>query len=84
MLLNGRFVPQKGGLDADIGSAGATLMKCTETPSAVESARKNYLRSGVEAPNLATVKDFTRFYITTNRPQLALKLTVDSINTVAE
>jgi hypothetical protein len=30
------------------------------------------------------VKDFLRFYITTSRPQLTDKPTVDSINTVAE
>lgn len=49
-----------------------------------ESARQHCLRPGVEAPDLATVKDFLRFYIATSRPQLTKKPTVDSINTVAE
>jgi hypothetical protein len=35
-------------------------------------------------PDLATLKDFLRFYIATSRPRLAEKLTVDSINTFAE
>lgn len=49
-----------------------------------EVAREQFLRLGVEAPNLATVKDFLRFYIATSRPHLTEKLTVDSISTVAE
>jgi hypothetical protein len=49
-----------------------------------EAAREQCLRSGVEAPNLATVKDFIRFYIATSRPRLTEQPTVDSINTVAE
>jgi hypothetical protein len=46
-----------------------------------EAAREQCLRSG---PNLATVRDFIRFYIATSRPRLAEQPTVDSINTVAE
>lgn len=49
-----------------------------------EAAREQCLRPGVEAPDLATVKDFVRFYIATSRPRLTEQLTVDSINTVAE
>ena len=53
-------------------------------PPDEDSARQCCLRSGVEAPDLATVKDFLRFYIATSRPQLSKIPTVDSINTVAE
>jgi hypothetical protein len=49
-----------------------------------ETAREQCLWPGIEAPDLATVKDFLRFYIATSRPRLAEKPTVDSINTVAE
>jgi hypothetical protein len=49
-----------------------------------EAARKKYLHHGAAAPDLMTVKDFIRFYISTSRPQLTDKPTVDSINTVAE
>ena len=50
-----------------------------------DTARHDCLRSGIDAPNLTTVKDFLRFYIATSRPCLdADKPTVDSINTVAE
>ncbi|MCJ1426427.1 hypothetical protein MMC29_004330 [Sticta canariensis] len=49
-----------------------------------EAAREQCLRPGIEAPDLATVKDFIRFYIATSHPQLAEQPTVDSINTVAE
>jgi hypothetical protein len=31
-------------------------------------ARDHRLRLGIEAPDLVTVKDFLRFYITTSRP----------------
>jgi hypothetical protein len=55
------------------------------SPPDEETARRQYLRSGVAAPDLATVKDFIRFYIATSRPRLdAEKPTVDSVNTVAE
>jgi hypothetical protein len=49
-----------------------------------DAAREHCLRSGIGAPNLATVKDFLRFYIATSQPILANIPTVDSINTVAE
>jgi hypothetical protein len=54
-------------------------------PPDEETARRQHLRPGVAAPDLATVKDFIRFYIATSRPRLdAEKPTVDSVNTVAE
>jgi hypothetical protein len=40
--------------------------------------------SEVEVPDLATVKDFLRFYIATSRPQLTNRPTVDFINTMAD
>ena len=50
-----------------------------------DTARRDCLRSGIDGPDLTTVKDFLRFYIATSRPCLdADKPTVDSINTVAE
>ena len=49
-----------------------------------EMARDRCLRPGIEAPDLATVKDFLRFYIATSHPQLADVPTTESINTVAE
>jgi hypothetical protein len=49
-----------------------------------EAAREQCLRPRVEAPNLATVKDFLRFYIATSRPRLTEKPTTDSIDAVAE
>lgn len=49
-----------------------------------ETAREQCMRPGVEAPDLATVKDFMRFYIATSRPRLTEQPSVDSINTVAE
>lgn len=47
-------------------------------------AHQRCLRSGAEAPYLTTVEDFLRFYVTTSRPQLSHKPTVDSVNTVTE
>jgi hypothetical protein len=38
----------------------------------------------VEAPDLATIKDFFRFYIATSSGRIVVKPTVDSINTNAE
>ena len=38
----------------------------------------------MKAPDLATVKDFLRFYIGTSHPRLADRPTADSINTIAE
>lgn len=47
-------------------------------------AREYCLRPSIDAPDLATVKGFLRFYITTSQPLHTKKPTVDSINTVAE
>ena len=50
-----------------------------------ETVRRQHLRANAAAPDLATVKDFLRFYIATSRPRLdADRPTVDSINIVAE
>jgi len=38
----------------------------------------------VEAPDLATIKDFFRFYIATSYGRIVVKPTVDSIDTNAE
>ena len=54
-------------------------------PPAEAAARRQHLRAGAAAPDLATVKDFLRFYIATSQPRLAAaKPTVDCINIVAE
>jgi hypothetical protein len=47
-------------------------------------ARHHCLEQGVEAPDLATVKDFFRFYIATSCGRIVDKPTPDSINTIAE
>jgi hypothetical protein len=47
-------------------------------------AREHCLRPSIDAPDLATMKDFLRFYIATSRPMLTKKPTVNSIDTVAE
>ena len=47
-------------------------------------ARHLCLRRGVEAPDLATVKDFFRFYIATSYGRIVAKPTPDSINIIAE
>ena len=52
-------------------------------PTAQE-ALERCLQAGIAAPDLATVKDFIRFYVATSSPKIADVPTVDSINTVAE
>jgi len=47
-------------------------------------ARHHCLHQGVEAPDLATIKDFFRFHIATSCGRIVAKPTVDSINTNAE
>ena len=47
-------------------------------------ARHHYLHQGVEAPDLATIKDFFRFFIAMSCGKIVAKPTVDSINTNAE
>lgn len=49
-----------------------------------DDVRAQYLCSGVQTPDLATIKDFFRFYIATSFPRLTDKPTVDSMNTIAE
>jgi hypothetical protein len=50
----------------------------------IHLAREHCLRLNIDAPDLATVKDFLRFYIATSRPILTDKPTADSIVIVAE
>jgi len=47
-------------------------------------ARHHCLHKGVDAPDLATIKDFFRFYIATSDGRIVAKPTADSINTNAE
>jgi hypothetical protein len=47
-------------------------------------ARHHCLRQGVEATDLAIIKDVFRFYIATSCGRIVVKLTVDLINTNAE
>ena len=57
------------------------------SPPNEETARGQYLGQNVTAPDLATVKDFIRFYIATSKPQLdkrEKRPTADSINIAAE
>jgi len=49
-----------------------------------DEVHAQYLHEGVEAPDLATLKDFFRFYIATSTPQLSDTTTVDSMNSIAE
>lgn len=49
-----------------------------------EEVRTQYLGRNAEAPDLATVKDFVRFYIATSQPTLTDKMTTDSMGTVSE
>jgi len=44
-------------------------------------ARHHCLHQGVEAPDLATIKDFFRFFIATSCGKIVTKPTVDSLNT---
>lgn len=54
-------------------------------PPDEETVRREHLRAGAAAPDLATVKDFLGFYIATSRPRLdANRPTTDSVNIVAE
>lgn len=50
------------------------------------SARQHCLCTGVDAPDLATVKDFLRFYIATSRGKIDEneRPTVDSLSTFAK
>jgi hypothetical protein len=53
-------------------------------PPDEESTGQHCLRSGVDAPDLATAKDFLRFYTATNQPQPSKIPSVDYINTMAK
>jgi hypothetical protein len=55
-------------------------------PPDEDSARQHCLRKGVDAPDLATVKDFLRFHVSISRGYIDEdeKPTVDSVNTHAE
>ena len=47
-------------------------------------ARHHCLREGVDVPDLATIKDFFRFYIATSCGRIVAIPTADSINSIAE
>ncbi|MCJ1474750.1 hypothetical protein MMC13_003410 [Lambiella insularis] len=68
-----------------LGAIKNDLARRGLTPPSEDHVRHEFLRPGIAAPDLATVKDFLRFYIATSRPRLDVdKPTVDSMNTVAE
>jgi hypothetical protein len=46
--------------------------------------RERVLRKNVEAPDLATVKDFLRFHAAASKGKIKEKITTDSLNTFAE
>ena len=46
--------------------------------------REPFLEKGVDAPNLAIVKDFLRFYIVISRDKIVEKITNDSFNAVTK
>ena len=46
--------------------------------------RERILGAKVEAPDLATVKDFLRWHAATSRGKIVAAVTSDSLNTVAE
>ena len=53
---------------------------CTERSSPLldeETACEHCLRPGIEAPDLATVKDFLRFYIAMSQPRLTNRPIID-------
>jgi hypothetical protein len=65
--------------------------KCKKTRSSEISpppdeacARYHCLHEGVEAPDLATVEDFFRFYIATSYGRIVAKPTVNSIKIIAK
>jgi hypothetical protein len=58
-----------------------------DLPPTEAMARAQYLCPGAAAPDLATTKDFVRFFISLMKPKLdkeKLRPTVDSVNTTAE
>jgi len=48
------------------------------------AVREQVLRENVEAPDLATVKDFLRFQAATSKGKIQEEVTCDSLNTFAE
>jgi hypothetical protein len=48
------------------------------------AVRERVLRQNVEAPDLATVKDFLRFQAATGKGMIVKQTTCDSLNTFAE
>jgi len=48
------------------------------------TARERCLGEGVDAPDLATVKDFLRFYVATSKGKIVKRPTADSVSTFAE
>lgn len=53
-------------------------------PPNMDVARAECLRKGVEAPSLAEMKDFFRFYAATSTPQIVEVPTAESLVSVAE
>jgi len=49
-----------------------------------DEVRGQHLARGAPLPDLATIKDFLRFYIHTSQPKLADKTTTDSMGTICE
>jgi hypothetical protein len=60
-----------------------TLQKGLPIPDE-DAIRKLVLAKNVEAPDLATVKDFLRFYAAPSEGIIAERITCDSLNTFAE
>ena len=50
----------------------------------IDMARAECLRESVEAPSLAEMKDFLRFYAATSTPQIVKTMTTESLVSVAE
>jgi hypothetical protein len=48
------------------------------------AVRDRVLKRHVEAPDLATVKDFLRFHAATSKGKIKKEITCDSLNTFAE
>ena len=61
-----------------------TLHSEGSRPPNAASTRQLYLREGIDASDLATVKDFLRFYVATSCGGITEKPTPDLINTFAE
>ena len=54
------------------------------TGDVLNAVRERVLRKNVEAPDLATVKDFLRFHVATSKNKIQEEVTCDSLNTFAE